>query len=170
MKHFKYQLGTIVCICMASFSIHTQVVYGQIRENSSDILVRPLVATSTATYLSDAERYAIIQEGTKLLGQPYVWGGNRIGGFDCSGFIEYIFNRNGKYMPRTTQQQQYFGDKIRIDQALPGDLYFFEDNGEVYHVALALGDGAYIHSPSPGRKVSYGHISRFQAQFALRVL
>ncbi|RPA60781.1 NlpC/P60 family protein [Aerococcus agrisoli] len=171
MKYVKLKLLSIFFISISGFFVNAQLVYGQTRDqantNTTELLVSPEISD---IYLNDQERQAIIQEGIALLGQPYVWGGNTIGGFDCSGFIEYIFKKEGKYMPRTTQQQQYFGDKIPVNQALPGDLYFFEDNGDVYHVALALGEGAYIHSPSPGHNVSYGHTSRFQAQFALRVL
>lgn len=117
-----------------------------------------------------SKRQAIVQSAIDLLGTPYVWGGNDLTGFDCSGLIEYIYKLNGLYMPRTTQQQQYFGESIALDAVKPGDLYFFAEAGDVYHVALALGNGAYIHSPSPGKVVSYGHIDRFEPQFAIQSL
>lgn len=125
---------------------------------------------SSQVYPTSTKRQAILQSATDLIGTPYVWGGNDLSGFDCSGFIEYIFKANGLYMPRTTNQQQYFGELIDIDSVQPGDLYFFEEGGQVYHVALALEDGYYLHAPSPGKTVSYGHVNRFAPQFANRVV
>lgn len=60
------------------------------------------------------KRQAILTTANDLIGTPYVWGGNDLSGFDCSGFIEYIFKANGLYMPRTTNQQQYFGQPVDL--------------------------------------------------------
>ncbi len=116
------------------------------------------------------KRQAVLTTANDLIGTPYIWGGNDLSGFDCSGFIEYIFKANGLYMPRTTNQQQYFGQPVDVNNVQPGDLYFFEEDDQVYHVALALADGYYLHAPSPGKSVSYGHVGRFAPRFANRVI
>lgn len=136
--------------------------------------IASLPASDQNAYLpfktATTKRQAILTTANDMIGIPYIWGGNDLSGFDCSGFIEYIFKTNGLYMPRTTNQQQYFGQPVDLKNVQPGDLYFFEEGDQVYHVALALEDGYYLHSPSPGKAVSYGHVGRFAPQFANRVI
>ena len=56
-----------------------------------------------------------------------------------------------------------------MSEAQAGDLYFWGSQGASYHVALATGGGGYIHAPQPGQSVSYGSVSSYAPQFALRV-
>ncbi|AMB99536.1 hypothetical protein AWM75_05780 [Aerococcus urinaehominis] len=63
------------------------------------------------------------------------------------------------------------GQTIPLDQAQAGDLYFFIEAGATssYHVAIATGEGYFIHAPQPGDVVSYSHVDYFSPQLAIRL-
>ena len=105
-----------------------------------------------------------------FLGVPYVWGGTTPSGFDCSGFVQYVYSHFGINLGRTTYTQQYAGTKISVASAQAGDLYFWGSYGSAYHVAIALGGGQYVMAPAPGQNVMTGSVSSYTPSFAVRVL
>ena len=89
----------------------------------------------------------IIKTAKKYIGCPYLWGGTSPSGFDCSGFVQYVFNANGIKIPRTSREQYNFGTKVSKSNLQPGDLVFFNTSGKgVSHVGIYIGDGKFIHS------------------------
>ena len=90
-----------------------------------------------------------IEEIKKYEGYPYAYGGNTPSGWDCSGFVQWIYkNILGVSLPRTTYYQAQQGIAISIynmDLWRPGDLVFF-GSGSVSHVGIYLGDGLMIHA------------------------
>ena len=82
-------------------------------------------------------------------------------GFDCSGLVQYVFAQAGKKLPRVTFQQEYCGKVIVLPAVQAGDLYFWGPPGKSYHVALACGNGKYIHAPAPGQNVKYRDVNFF---------
>lgn len=111
----------------------------------------------------------IIREARKYLGVPYVWGGTTPHGFDCSGLVQYVYAQCGKKLPRVTTQQERCGRKIPLNQAQPGDLYFWGIPGQTYHVALACGNGKFIQAPASGQSVMVSDVHFFQPDFAIRL-
>lgn len=91
-----------------------------------------------------------------FLGAPYLWGGRTPGGVDCSGLVQMIFMLMGIYLERDAAQQAEEGDPIdSLDQAIPGDLAFFDnEEGRITHVGIVLSrigeDGSFI-AHSSGR-------------------
>ena len=112
----------------------------------------------------------VVSYAESFIGVPYVYGGTTPSGFDCSGFVQYVYNHFGKSLPRTTTQQENCGTQIPVSQAQPGDLYFWGNKGSAYHVAICVGNGKYIAAPEPGQSVSIGSTQYFQPSFAVRVL
>ncbi len=98
-------------------------------------------------------REQIIEIALAQLGQPYVYGGSRPGGFDCSGLVHYAYSRAGLEVPRTTGEQYRQAQRIARRNLAPGDLVFFRLRGSVSHVGLYLGDGEMVHAPSTGNNV-----------------
>lgn len=115
---------------------------------------------------------AVIAEASKYLGTPYVWGGRTPeGGFDCSGLMQYVFRQaTGMEIGSWTVPQESAGTIIPVSEAQPGDLYFWGAQGSTYHVALATGEGNFIHAPQPGDVVKEGSTQYFTPSFAVRVL
>ena len=111
-------------------------------------------AKQTVPEIADAEpsdsnkRYtnALIENAEALTGRPYIFGGTTPAGFDCSGYVQYVFASIGVHIPRTADAQFAAGRKIAGDP-LPGDLVFFQtyDYG-ASHVALYLGGGHFINA------------------------
>ncbi|MGF3226488.1 NlpC/P60 family protein [Facklamia sp. P12932] len=122
----------------------------------------PDLSYNTGSLIGNAEKY---------IGIPYVWGGKSPAGFDCSGFVQYVFKETyGMEIGGWTGAQENAGTRISIDQAQAGDLYFWGSPGGTYHVALATGGGNYIHASQPGTPLGYSNISTFTPSFAVRVL
>ncbi|CCK84574.1 Cell wall-associated hydrolase [Lactobacillus equicursoris 66c] len=122
-------------------------------------------SSSTAASSANITAYALT-----FLGVPYVWGGTTPSGFDCSGYVQYVYSHFGINVGRTTYTQQYAGTKISVASAQAGDLYFWGSYGSAYHVAIALGGGQYVMAPAPGQVVKTGNVSSYTPSFAVRVL
>ena len=90
------------------------------------------------------------------LGTPYVYGGASPSGFDCSGLVEYVLDKMGlQGVPRTSEAQYAWSDRVGYKQLQPGDLVFFNFPGEVSpgHVAVYVGNNTVIQAPAPGQNV-----------------
>ena len=84
-----------------------------------------------------------------LQGTPYRNGGSDPSGFDCSGFVQWVFAQNGMKLPREVKDQWKLGDDIDRDDIKPGDLVFFETVSRgPSHVGIALGGDQFVHAPS----------------------
>ena len=93
---------------------------------------------------------SIVNEASKYLGVPYVWGGTTPSGFDCSGLVQYVLRDLGINISRVTQTQCKEGVPVAKGDLQPGDLVFFESNGDVHHVGIYVGNGQMIHAPHTG--------------------
>lgn len=92
----------------------------------------------------------ILETAARYLGTPYKYGGNSPGGFDCSGFVQYVLKSCGYSVPRTAAAQQQMGKPVGEEDLQPGDLVFFACWGSgVDHVGIYVGDNRFIHSSSP---------------------
>ena len=82
-------------------------------------------------------------------GVPYVWGGATPSGFDCSGFVQYVFAQISVNLPRTADVQYELGRKILQSDLQPGDLVFFETyEPGASHDGIYVGDGKFIAANS----------------------
>ena len=89
----------------------------------------------------------LITTAKKYIGVPYKWGGTTTKGFDCSGYVQYVFNKHDIELPRTSREQYTVGYKVSKSNLQPGDLVFFNTSGKgVSHVGIYIGDGQFIHS------------------------
>ncbi|MCY1401914.1 Murein DD-endopeptidase MepS/Murein LD-carboxypeptidase [compost metagenome] len=127
--------------------------------NTSSVLPEELMTEKELAEFSSSKPYqlpaladSILERGMSLIGTRYRFGGTSEAGFDCSGFIGYLFREEaGMNLPRSTREM------INVDAPLvsrnnlkPGDLLFFSTNGRgrVSHAGIYLGDNQFIHSSS----------------------
>lgn len=99
-------------------------------------------------FLSKKEVSSIIATAKNYMGVPYVWGGETPEeGFDCSGFLEYVFARNGIRIPRTADIQYNLGRLVKPSQLEVGDLVFFTTyEPGASHCGIYIGNGNFIHA------------------------
>jgi cell wall-associated NlpC family hydrolase len=92
----------------------------------------------------------VIATAMALRGTPYRNGGTEPSrGFDCSGFVQWVFAQHGTILPRETREQYDEGRKVHRDEVQAGDLVFFQTVSRgPSHVGIALGAGQFVHAPS----------------------
>ena len=105
---------------------------------------------------SSAEGERIVAFAKQYLGYSYVYGGTTpSGGFDCSGFVYYVFNSCGYSLSRSCTVQAQSGTAVSRGELQPGDILFFNNtsNGAIGHTGIYIGDGRFIHAANPRRGV-----------------
>ena len=95
----------------------------------------------------------IVDEAMKYYGWEYSWGGsNPEEGFDCSGLVQWCYLQAGIELPRTSREQYDWCEEISVDDIVPGDLLFYQNEssgGEIGHVAIYIGDGKVYEAGDP---------------------
>lgn len=108
-------------------------------------------------------RQQIIDYSKKLIGIKYVYGGSSTKGFDCSGFVSYVYKKFGMTLPRASKDMGSGGTSVKKADLQMGDLVFFDTNGGlngINHVGIYIGSGKFIHaSSSIGRKVTISSLN-----------
>ncbi len=100
---------------------------------------------------------SVVEYAKTFVGVPYVYGGSTPSGFDCSGFVKYVFAHFGVNLPRTSYSQMNVGTPVTREELQPGDLVVFRGGG---HVGIYCGNNMYIHAPQTGRTVTVEEMNR----------
>jgi cell wall-associated NlpC family hydrolase len=109
----------------------------------------PGAGTAAGAGGGPAEGYSISATALSLRGVPYRNGGSDPTGFDCSGFVQYVFGQHGVAMPREVRQQFRVGARVRTAALAPGDLVFFTTGAPgASHVGIVIGADQFVHAPS----------------------
>ena len=144
-------------------------------DNTSDHVVtdakpaQPVTLPTNTPTVSNATP-SVVALAQSLMQQhiPYAWGGDDLAGFDCSGLVRYVFQQAiGKTLPHSSVAQEGYVQKKAVADAKPGDLLFWGTPGASYHVAIYIGNQAYVTAPGPGETVRVETISSaFMPSFA----
>ncbi len=112
-------------------------------------------APESAPFLQRAKVAAVIATAKKYIGTPYKFGGTTPKAFDCSGYLQYVFQENGMMLPRTADEQFKLGRNAKTAELEAGDLVFFETYEKgASHCGIYLGGGKFIHaSTSKGVRI-----------------
>ncbi|MEY4491650.1 MAG: hypothetical protein RL085_61 [Actinomycetota bacterium] len=97
----------------------------------------------------------ILAVAAKYVGTPYVFGGSTPAGFDCSGYIAFVFSQFGIALPHSVHAQNRMGMLVKPEDALPGDLVVFND---LSHDGIYAGNGNFYHAPRRGDTVKLAPI------------
>ncbi|MDT8900115.1 NlpC/P60 family protein [Anaeroselena agilis] len=139
---FGYQTQAAVEAFQADYGL---AVDGIVGEDTWRVLRTTVPQVSRGT----AATARIVLTAQRYLGVPYVWGGASPGGFDCSGFTQYVFALNGVSLPRTADMQFGVGIPVRYDQLQPGDLVYFSTyEPGPSHNGIYIGGGRFISATS----------------------
>lgn len=112
---------------------------------------------------------AVVELAKQYLGTPYVYGGSSPSGFDCSGFVYYIYKQMGVTLNRVAADQMTNGTWVASNNLQPGDIVGFTNrSGYVNHVGIYAGNGMMIHSPQTGDVVKYESI--VNGNYSLRLV
>ena len=110
--------------------------------------------------IGDAEALAVAGTALSLRGAPYRNGGTTPEGFDCSGFVQYVYRLHGVAVPRETREQFRLGRSLKRDALVPGDLVFFTTVAPgASHVGIVIGPDQFVHAPSERGVVRVEHLS-----------
>jgi peptidoglycan DL-endopeptidase CwlO len=121
------------------------------------------VAASTpegSTVAPPGQYGGVVGIAMRYLGVPYRWGGASPSGFDCSGFVMYVFAKVGVSLPHSTYALWNVGYAVSRDQLQPGDLVFFNGLG---HMGIYIGGNQMIHAPHTGDVVKISSMSGWYA-------
>jgi cell wall-associated NlpC family hydrolase len=117
-------------------------------------------AVATTEHPLPADGYAIVGTALELRGSPYRDGGADPKGFDCSGFVEYVFGQHGIPVPRTVTELYRSGREVPGNDLQPGDLVFFSTTAPgPTHVGMVVGGGQFVHAPSSAGVVRVERLS-----------
>ena len=145
---------------------------------TTEVKVTPTVNDNPSTPMNASKvRQGVLKEAKKHIGTPYKYGGITPDGFDCSGFTQYVYSKNGKQLPRTASVQSTTYEAVKISKAQTGDLLFFgSSKNNISHVGIVVSNNplTMIHvSSSKGIMISNVDADPYwkpKLQFAVTVL
>ncbi|MFE4699348.1 NlpC/P60 family protein [Streptomyces sp. NPDC056738] len=144
---------------LASLTAEQIAEMGRVEKSGTDAAQKKIMASGSLSSVrpptpegEEALRYAVEQ-----IGKPYEWGAEGPKAYDCSGLTSQAWERAGRPIPRTSQEQWAELPHIPLDKLRPGDLVVYFP--EATHVALYLGDGMVVQAPRPGARIKVSPIA-----------
>ncbi|MEK4079018.1 C40 family peptidase [Solibacillus sp. FSL K6-1126] len=138
-------------------TVEAEINFNQTADDAIEKQLKKEVAMPGKVSQQTERLYAqAIETANAVLGTPYKYGGTTTDGFDCSGFVNYIFNSVGIQMDRKSSLMYFEQDTTKVTQPVPGDLVFFKNTfiPNVSHMGIYIGNDEFIHAGSKGITVS----------------
>ncbi len=174
-----------ICYIRSDYLTLTENPYENRASAKSPLFFRKGVSTGTPVsaaalrnspnYIGYSKAQAIIATAKQYIGVPYLWGGTTPKGFDCSGYVQYVYRQHGISLNRTTVTQYQHGTYVSKSDLQPGDLVFFQNTYKagISHIGIYIGNSQFIHaSSSKGITISNLNSSYYTSHYygARRVL
>jgi cell wall-associated NlpC family hydrolase len=158
---FVYGLSSLTCTLLSTGCASTGAVPRPFPSPAGTPAAPPAIIVPPEDRPADG--YAIAGTALSLRGSPYRNGGSDPTGFDCSGFVWYVFGMHGIKVPRTVSEQFREGVEIAPDALQAGDLVFFSTEAPgASHVGMVIGADEFVHAPSSRGDV---RVERFSSQY-----
>jgi len=145
----RHQLRPYLVLCALALSLACALLrpLGAEAEGGTDATAQPVRTLQSSQRLGTR----VVDYAKKFVGIRYVYGGSSPrSGFDCSGFVRYVYAHFGVSLPHSSYAQFADGRRVSRRSLRPGDLVFFDGVG---HVGLYVGNGRFIHAPHSGTRV-----------------
>ncbi len=176
------------CLTQKASSYSIQAIYDEIYYARKLVLIREEIKKKTQKiyikkenayqngdiYLTSKDEREILLENAKYFkGGQYIWGGTTPDGFDCSGYVQYLYKKHNISLPRTALQQSKVGSLVSKDTLQRGDLVFFLTDRRrgipITHVGIYIGAGEFIHAASRSQGVIISSLiyGRYASKFVL---
>jgi cell wall-associated NlpC family hydrolase len=139
------RFGSLLALVIALLLVFPTGAAGSPARSSS----RAVALAPPAEALQEAQS-RVVTIALRYLGTPYRWAGASPSGFDCSGFVMYVYGKVGVTLPHSSVQLWRLGRYVRRDLLRPGDVVFFAG---LSHVGIYVGRGRFVHSPHTGDHV-----------------
>lgn len=169
---YKVIFGSDICYIRSDYLDLTEIPYEnadsskspKFFENGKSTGTKPSASAlkgssnSTAATMGDK----IVAKAKQYLGYPYVWSEESPEkGFDCSGFVYYVYNSLGIKISRTQDKMYANGTPVSKSDLKPGDIVFFQGTYKegISHCGIYVGDGKFIHSSTSGDTVKYSNLN-----------
>jgi len=114
--------------------------------------------------ISERDKQKLIADAKYYKGGRYVWGGTTPEGFDCSGYVQYLYKKNNISLPRTAWAQSQKGEVVALEDLQKGDLLFFLTDKKrgipITHVGIYIGNGDFIHAASKKKGIIISPLTR----------
>lgn len=162
-----------------TYSVNVKAVdkNGNVTEKSFSVVVKSPIKTTTVTKVTtnyyatnisfnnnlSGNRGVITALAYSLLGSPYVAGGNSPSGFDCAGFVSYLYSQIGVYISKSSASQAYIGTSVSLENMQPGDIIIWGNGGNPNHTAIYVGNGYMIHAANPRKGVILSSVVAWQS-------
>ncbi|HEY8909576.1 MAG TPA: cell wall-binding repeat-containing protein [Desulfosporosinus sp.] len=148
--------------------ISESLIQGLKDSTSVEIPPAPVVPAVVAPpiQISRSASSKLVENALSLQGIRYVYGGTSRSGFDCSGYVQYVFKGSGISLPRIASDQANVGTSVSQDQIQAGDLVFFTTYAPgASHVGIAIGGGSFVHASNSGVCISSLSESYYSGRF-----
>ncbi|MFK5975941.1 MAG: C40 family peptidase [Sulfurovum sp.] len=151
------------------------IINQQLKEKSKKIKQKRENAYNKGSiYITSKDEQQILLENAKQFkGGKYIWGGTTPNGFDCSGYVQYLYKKHNISLPRTALQQSKVGIFVPKEYLQRGDLVFFLTDRRrgipITHVGIYIGAGEFIHAASKSKGVIISSLiyGRYAKKFVL---
>lgn len=161
----KVKVGTKVGYVVIKFVTATDTSVKSSRSTTAVTLAEADVDDSDNSLVSDILAYA-----KKYVGVRYVYGGKSPSGFDCSGYVGYVFKKFGIKLNSSAESMYANGTKVSKSALKAGDILFFDASsrkasGTIDHVGIYMGGDLFIHASTSNKRVLIQHLSEYQGRY-----
>ena len=144
---YRFKASRFFALCLTVSSLQFAQPATALCDPAADALVKEQ-QTSEHSHQTFGHMGTFFSDVISHFGTRYRFGGQTAKGFDCSGFVRFMYDKAfNMHLPRSSREMSAIGNKVGINELQPGDLVFFQNHGrQINHVGIFIGNDTFIHS------------------------